>query len=191
MQNGLYIEPVSGSNYESGIHLHQQSPFHPRNHKHRVRNLGEINLRRSKSLYPVLDGGQRNISNICLSVVPSRITRDRGVASRKILQLCRHQSVNPPHKFSCQVHHSSNSTLKVLAFENMLSYAPMRVRIASTGQSLESLIRTSFWWLGQATDRADSAGTRIPSCAMIYAGSEFLFASKVNVSIQHPLLSSS
>ena len=33
-------------------------------------------------------------------------------------------------------YHSSSSTLNVLAFENMLSYAPIRVRIVSTGQIL-------------------------------------------------------
>lgn len=34
------------------------------------------------------------------------------------------------------MHHSSSSTLNVLAFENILSYAPIRVRIVSTGQIL-------------------------------------------------------
>lgn len=56
------------------------------------------------------------------------MTNDLGVASRKILQ------------------HSSNSTLNVLAFENILSYAPIRVRIESTGVNLALV-----------------AGTRIPN----------------------------
>lgn len=33
-------------------------------------------------------------------------------------------------------YHSSSSTLNVLAFENILSYAPIRVKIASTGDNL-------------------------------------------------------
>ena len=36
-------------------------------------------------------------------------------------------------------YHSSSSTLKVLAFENMLSYAPIRVRMESTGHMLSKV----------------------------------------------------
>lgn len=61
-------------------------------------------------------------------------------------------------------YHSSSSTLNVLAFENMLSYAPIRVSIASTGESLE----WGFQLSGSArntdkTNLAFAAGTSIPS----------------------------
>lgn len=66
------------------------------------------------------------------------MTSDFGVAFRKILQLeglvngCIFTIDEPTH-------HSSSSTLKVLALENMLSYAPIRVMIISTGLNLNSV----------------------------------------------------
>lgn len=66
-------------------------------------------------------------------------------------------------------YHSSSSTLKVLAFENMLSYAPILVRIVSTGQILyiaKCQPHSSLKHLAY-TNRADFAGTNMPSCAII------------------------
>ena len=51
--------------------------------------------------------------------------------------------------------------MKVLEFENMLSYAPIRVKIESTGQIL-----------------AFEAGTSMPSCAIIYGRHNELRVSK-------------
>ena len=68
-------------------------------------------------------------------------------------------------------HHSSSSTLNVLAFENMLSYAPIRVRIVSTGQILVQKEQISVSASIQAgiereANRALEAGTNIPSWAI-------------------------
>lgn len=93
---------------------------------------------------------------------------------------------------SREAYHSSNSTLKVLAFENMLSYAPMRVRIASTGQSLLVDIGEGVLWVAEhttATYLADWAGTRIPSCAMIYVDNKRLCHCEQNLFVQHQWLS--
>jgi hypothetical protein len=65
------------------------------------------------------------------------MTKDFGVASRRILQLFKNQVNHLPNP-NKPTYHSSSSTLKVLALENILSYAPMRVRIVSIGQSLNT-----------------------------------------------------
>ena len=70
--------------------------------------------------------------------VPSKMTKDFGVASRRILQLEVFGQTD-----SCDLrlnpsYHSSSSTLNVLAFENMLSYAPILVKIESTGHNLSA-----------------------------------------------------
>lgn len=68
------------------------------------------------------------------------MTSDFGVASRKILQLWNAVQINISSRVSKLTYHSSSSTLKVLAWENMLSYAPIRVMIASTGLSLNTTL---------------------------------------------------
>ena len=66
------------------------------------------------------------------------MTSDFGVAFRKILQL---EGIVRHHTFAIggPTHHSSSSTLKVLALENILSYAPIRVMIISTGLNLDNV----------------------------------------------------
>lgn len=59
-------------------------------------------------------------------------------------------------------HHSSSSTLKVLALENMLSYAPIRVKTESTGHSLRG-VNATFNDQGILTHLAFFAGTSMPS----------------------------
>lgn len=71
------------------------------------------------------------------------MTNDFGVASRRILQLegcC--QTILALIRIS--PYHSSSSTLNVLAFENMLSYAPILVKIESTGHNLSTKTLLEF-----------------------------------------------
>ena len=98
------------------------------------------------------------------------MTRERGVASLKILQL-KENSVHSQGLDTRCPYHSSNSTLNVLAFENMLSYAPIRVKMESTGERLSETLALDLIFKGlkpRASYRADFAGTSIPSWAMIY-----------------------
>ena len=107
------------------------------------------------------------IRDVYLKDTPSRMTIERGVASLRILQL-GHNSVNKRTiNYANGAYHSSSSTLKVLAFENMLSYAPMRVKIASTGHSLGMDQQGSRVSKRHGQYRARLAGTNMPSCAMI------------------------
>lgn len=67
-------------------------------------------------------------------------------------------------------YHSSISTLNVEEFENMLSYAPILVKIASIGARLGVNVGEG-WFISVSTElgpyRADFAGTYIPNCAII------------------------
>lgn len=99
---------------------------------------GCLDLHMSTSLFQALISDDQHQSHLekVLNSLPSKITNDLGVASRRILQLYSgHEILNDKRKVT---YHSSSSTLNVLALENMLSYAPILVRMASTGQRLET-----------------------------------------------------